>query len=132
MEEENKKFYYYIENLESKKDPWYKKVKRKVAWKYNQTILWFGNHWIEVVIWSPIIASAGMTTIKFVKMIIPKKTVAEKELDMKNFTFYDRHTNMRFDLSRKLTNAEKTKILDAIKDGNRVDDVLKDMGVLKK
>ena len=129
--ENEERIIYYIDHLETEKTSWYKKLKGKMRWKCYKTRAFVKDHWAEIIVYTPVAVAAAVSVVKFGKLLIPHKTAAEMEMEMKNLTYYDRHTNMRFDLNRKLSNEEKTEILNRIGEGERVDDILKDLRVLK-
>ena len=53
------------------------------------------------------------------------------EYRRKDLRFYDPHTRIHWDLKRKLTNNDRVRILDATSKGRRIDEVLREMNLLK-
>lgn len=64
--------------------------------------------------------------------MLPKKTVTQKERERIDTTYYDPSTGLHWELTRKLTNAERARLAEAKRQGVPVERVLSAMGVLAR
>jgi hypothetical protein len=64
--------------------------------------------------------------------MLPKKSMAQKERERIDMTYYDPSTGLHWELTRKLTNAERSKLAEAKRNGVPVERVLSAMGVLAR
>lgn len=53
------------------------------------------------------------------------------ENDRQDMRFWDPHTRMHFDLKRKLTNKDRSRILDMQQSGMRIDEILRVLNLIK-
>nr|DAF76581.1 MAG TPA: hypothetical protein [Caudoviricetes sp.] len=93
---------------------------------------WAKEHKKEVSIITTIAAVTGIKIIgtKMYRKLNP--TNAQIERDRIDHTYYDPSSGLHWDLKRRLTNLERSRVDEARRNGTPVYDILKAMKVLKK
>lgn len=74
-------------------------------------------------------AGAVLFLLKVRKELRP--TLAEIERHKRNYTYYDPHTHIRFEVRRKLSASVKNEILERTSRGERAYDILKEKRLIK-
>lgn len=105
-----------------------KKARDVVIGKTAEAIEWASENPKEAI-GSIIAAGAAFAGLK---KILPTKTATQKERDRIDHTYYDPQTGLHWQLTRRLTNAERGRIAAAKRDGTPVENVLSRMGVLAR
>ena len=78
-------------------------------------------------------AATGLAGAIFgVAKMLPKKTETQKERERIDTTYYDPSTGLHWELTRKLTNAERARLAESKRNGIPVERILSQMGVLAR
>ena len=117
------------------KDSFIDKLKTKCSnvKKKADDALWMATHdertQANIIRNAIVIGVVASTAITIKKGFTP--TQAEYERNLREKTYYDPHTQLRYDVRRKLRNEEILYIKDRTKKGERAIDVLRDMGLAR-
>lgn len=78
-------------------------------------------------------AATGLAGAVFgLTKMLPKKTATQKERERIDTTYYDPSTGLHWELTRKLTNAERARLAESKRNGIPVERILSQMGVLAR
>ena len=103
------------------------KMKAKVKNAYEGCKQWYEDNKLIVWLVGPAVVSGAFG---IGKAILKSKNIAA-EAALKDLRFYDPHHGHYFDLSKKLTNAQKMIVDARVDAGETLGKVLDEMGVLK-
>ena len=120
----------YVERL--KNPTKWDTFKFKVMVKWEQFKNWFKSRSLtELLTDITIIGSIIGMGIKGIKMVrsLTKKSGTERLADQRDYSYYDPHTGIRWDLKRKMTNNEKAELRVRMDSGEPAEEILKDLGV---
>lgn len=108
------------------------RIKYNAKEAFRKTGEWAKEHKKEVSIITTIAAVTGIKIIgtKMYRKLNP--TNAQIERDRIDHTYYDPSSGLHWDLKRRLTNLERSRVDEARRNGTPVYDILKAMKVLKK
>lgn len=108
------------------------RIKYNAKETFGKTKEWAKNHKKEVAFITTTVAVTGIRIIgtKVYRKLNPTNTQIER--DRIDHTYYDPSSGLHWDLKRRLTNLERSRVDEAIRNGTPVYDILKAMKVLKK
>lgn len=108
------------------------RIKYNAKEAFRKTGEWAKEHKKEVSIITMIATATGIKIIgtKMYRTLNP--TNAQIERDRIDHTYYDPSSGLHWDLKRRLTNLERSRVDEARRNGTPVYDILKAMKVLKK
>lgn len=111
-----------------KKEQKKREIKEKINRKYQQ-----GKDWVmknkEVVIAATPVVIGGITTIT---KVVGRHINIRKQETIKTHYIYDRSLGMYWKLNRELRTSEQLELDRRKKNGERMSDILSDMGVLRR
>lgn len=108
------------------------RIKYNAKEAFRKTGEWAKEHKKEVAAITTAVVIAGVKIIgtKMYRKLNP--TNAQIERDRIDHTYYDPSSGLHWDLKRRLTNLERSRVDEARRNGTPVYDILKAMKVLKK
>ena len=114
---------------EKAKSAWYE-VKDWIDVKMNEVKIWFEGNWMTIIKLMPIVFGTITWGIKIAKML--KGSAADRHEDRMDKTYYDPSTGLHWDLKRDMNNSERIELSQRKRNGEFVEDILRDMRILKK
>ena len=102
--------------------------KFRVRTKWEEFKAYIGKYSLTEIL-TTLTAAVSLFGVIFKALRSLKKSGTQQLAEQREFTYYDPHTGIRWDLKRKMTNNEKSELRVRMDAGEPVEEILKDLGV---